>query len=243
MRRIVSARLRRSRLISSCMLILTMFGPHSHAQNMQTYDQIDLSASAEREIDNDLLVAVVYAEVQAQRQAEASNEINEAIQWALKNADDVRGVTTQTLQYSSFPVYGNNQRIVAWQARQSLRLQSDDSDTLSELLGELQQRVAIQSVNYAVSTAARDAADDKLIAEALAQFNRRAALIADELGRSGYRIVRMSISTSGNSPSPIAYRQRGLATMEADVAAPALDAGVQTVRVNISGTIELNAMR
>jgi predicted secreted protein len=209
----------------------------------QPYDQVDLSASAEQEIDNDLLIAVVYAEAQDERQADAANVVNEAIQWALSAADRARGVKTQTLQYSSFPTYGNNSRIVGWQARQSLRLESADSDALGKLLGELQERVAIQSVNYDVSREARARADDALIAEALAQFNRRATLVAEQLGRPGFRIVRMSISTGSNMPSPIAYRSRGVAAMEAGVAAPALDSGVQTLSVTVSGTIELDAPR
>ena len=213
------------------------------AQAMQTYDQVDLSASAAKEIENDLLVAVVYAQAQNARQSVAANEVNEAIAWALEQADDVRGVTTQTLQYSSFPQYSSGQRITGWQARQSLRLQSSDTDALSELLGELQSRVAIESVNYDVSRATRDAANDELIAEALAQFNRRASLIAQELGRSGYRIVRINISTSGDNGRPVMYRSRGAEMMDAAVAAPALDAGVQSVVVNVSGSVELDPLR
>lgn len=214
----------------------------SSAQPPVVYDQIDLSASAEREIENDELVAVVYAQAQAQRQAEAANSVNQDIRWALDLAESTRGVTSQTLQYNSYPVYGNNQRIVGWQARQSLRLETRDSDRLSELLGDLQERVAIESVNYQVSREAREAADDELIAEALQSFNRRARLVADELGRSGYRIVRININTGGGRVAPVAFRSRAMVA-EADVAQPALEAGTQTVSVNVSGTIELNAPR
>ena len=212
------------------------------AQENIFYDQVDLSASAEREIENDELVAVVYAQAQSQKQAEAASDVNEAIRWALDVAESARGVTAQTLQYNSFPVYGNNQRITGWQARQSLRLESRDSDRLSELLGELQARVAIESVNYQVSRDAREAADDELIEEALRSFNRRASLVAEELGRSGFRIVRININTGGGRVAPVAFRSRGMMA-EADVAQPALEAGTQTVSVNISGTIEVNAPR
>jgi predicted secreted protein len=206
----------------------------------EPYDRVDLSASAEMAVDNDLLIAIVYSEVQDERQAAAADQVNEAIQWAVREAERVREVRSQTLQYASFPVYGSNRRIVAWQARQSLRLESRDAERLSDLLATLQDRVAVQSVNYDVSKQARDAADEALIAEALAQFNRRAALVAEELGRPGYRLVRLSIGTSGDGPSPIAYRA---AQLETAVAAPALEAGVQTVSVSVSGTIELNSAR
>lgn len=224
-------------------LALTSTGSsYVSAQPNIIYDQVDLSATAEREIENDELVAVVYAQAQSQRQAEAANSVNEDIRWALDLAESARGITAQTLQYNSYPVYGNNQRIVGWQARQSLRLESQDSDRLSELLGELQERVAIESVNYQVSREAREAADDELIEEALQSFNRRASLVAEELGRSGYRIVRININTGGGRVSPVAYRSRTMA-LEADVAQPALEAGTQTVSVNVSGTVELNPPR
>ncbi|MGD2168010.1 MAG: SIMPL domain-containing protein [Gammaproteobacteria bacterium] len=213
----------------------------SRAQPAVVYDQVDLSATAEREIENDELVAVVYAQAQAERQAEAANTVNEDIRWALDLAESARGVTSQTLRYNSYPVYGNNQRIIAWQARQSLRLESRDSDRLSELLGELQERVAIESVNYQVSREAREAADDELIEAALQSFNRRATLVAEALGRSGFRIVRININTGG-VVAPIAFRTRAMVA-EADVAQPTLEAGTQTVSVDVSGTIELNAPR
>ena len=214
-----------------------------HAQPVpQPYDQIDLTASAEKAVDNDVLVAIVYAEVQNDRQSVAANEVNQTIQWALREAERARDVDVQTLQYASFPVYGNNRRIIAWQARQSLRLESRNAARLSELLGTLQERVAVQSVSYDVSKEARNSADDQLITEALAQFNRRAALVASELGRPGYRIVRISINTGGGRAPPMPMF-RAAAAEQAAVAPPALDAGVQTVEVTIGGTIELDPAR
>jgi predicted secreted protein len=205
----------------------------------EPYDRVDLTASAELDVDNDLLVAVVFAEVQDERQAAAASQVNDAIRWASREAERVRAVRSQTLQYTSFPVY-TNRRIVGWRARQSLRLESNDAEALSELLGVLQERVAIQSVNYDVSKEARDAAEEGLIADALAQFDRRAKLVASELGRSGYRIVRISVGTGGFAPAPVPYFR---AEEQALAAAPALDAGVQTVNVSVSGTIELDPIR
>jgi predicted secreted protein len=222
-------------------LLVGSFASASSAQDEpRVYDRVDLSASAERDIENDLLVAVVFSEVQANEQAEAANRVNESIQWAVGRARRERDVLVQTAQYSTRPVYANGRRIVGWVARQSVRLESEDAESLSELLGELQERVAIQSVSYDVSKAARDAAEEQLIAEALQQFNRRAGLVAEELGRDGFRMVRINIGTSGGVPVPIQYRER-LAT--ADVAAPAMEAGVQTLTVSINGTIELDPSR
>ena len=216
----------------------------AHAQESVFYDQITLSATAEREVDNDELVAVVYAQAQAERQVEAADQVNRDIRWALERAESTRGISAQTLQYSSFPVYSDNRRIIGWQARQSLRLESRDSERLSELVGELQSRVAVQSISYQVSREARAAADDELIGEALETFNRRARLVADRLGRPGYRIVRLDINTGGGVPTPVAFRSAMADEVAvAAAAAPSFEAGTQTVSVSVFGTVELNAAR
>ena len=207
---------------------------------VSVYDRVELSASAERDIENDLLVAVVFAEAQAERQADAASRINEAIEWAVDREQRVNQVQIQTMQYNTFPVYSNNRRIVRWQARQALRLESEDTEALSDLLGELQERVALESVSFDVSKSLRDAAEEALIEEALQQFNRRAALVAESLGRDGYRIVRINIGTGGRGPTPRPYMAEALVT-GAERAAPAMEAGTQAITVLINGTVELNA--
>jgi predicted secreted protein len=209
------------------------------AQNETVYDQVDLNASASMDVENDLLIAFVFAEVEANDQADAADEVNAAIAWAAERARNVSGIEVQTTNYNTRPVYANGRRIVGWVARQSLRLESTDAETLSGLLGELQQRVAVQSINYDLSNAARDAAEESLITDALAQFNRRAELIAGELGRDGFKIVRLSVGNNG--PIFASASRARMAFAEADVAPPEIEAGTQSLSVNVSGTIELAA--
>ena len=209
------------------------------AQENDTYDRVDLMASASKDVENDLLIAVVFAEVEDNDQADAADEVNRAISWAAERAEEVPSIEAQTTNYNTRPVYANGRRIVGWVARQGLRLESQDAEAQSELLGELQERVAIQSINYSVSEAARDAAEDELIAEALAQFSRRANLIASELGHDGYRIVRINVGTVGGFRGP---DTRVMVTAaRAELQAPAIEAGSQTMSVTVNGTVELQA--
>ena len=133
----------------------------------------------------------------------------------------------------------NNQSISGWRVRQSIRLESTEVAALSALVGEMQRRLSIASLSYAVSPARRDAVESRLIAEALNRFRRRGEQIELELGRTGYRIVNMDVITSGESSiSPI--RMRANTMMESNMAtAPSLEPGVQSVSVQVSGTIEL----
>lgn len=208
------------------------------AQDEQTYDRIDLMANASTEVENDLLIAIVFAEVEDNDQADAADAVNAAISWAADRARRVDGIELETMSYSTRPLYANGRRIVGWAARQSLRLESRDAESLSELLGELQERVAVQSINYRVSDEASQRAEEALIVDALAQFNRRATLIARELGRDGFRIVRLNVGTAGGR-GPILFDQS--AARVAEVTAPPIEAGTQTMTVTVSGQIELDA--
>ncbi|MDA0822668.1 MAG: SIMPL domain-containing protein [Proteobacteria bacterium] len=203
------------------------------------FDRIAMSVSAEREVDNDTLVAVLFSEHQAQQPRSVSQEVNSAIRWALEKAKQIADVKVQTTQYNTSPIY-NKQAITGWRARQSIRLESTNAQTMSELIGELQERLSIESVSYTVSKTARDRVEEALISEALALYRRRAELVAQEFGRKSYRIVELNIDAAGGRPEQFAYAARGIATQEM-AAAPAIEAGVQTVTVNVSGNIEIDA--
>lgn len=233
--------MRQTTLTGLTILAAALALPAVAQEEAPRYDQVDLAATAEREIENDLLIAVVYAEVEDSDQADAADRVNTDIAWAANLARMSGNVELQTMQYSTRPVYANGRRIVGWVARQSLRLESTDAATLSELLGQLQERVAVQSINYGLSEEARIAAEEALIGEAIANFTRRANLIADQLDRDGFRIVRLNVSTQG---MPMPFEMQMMRAAAADsVAAPEIEAGVQTVTVMVNGTVELDSGR
>lgn len=223
-------------LCMSCAMCQATYAHEEHALN---YDQIDLSASAEQEIENDLLIATLYTEHEGQRQSEVATRVNETMAWALAQAKPIAGVKSQTTQYSTYPVYANNgTTVTGWRARQAVRLEARDSKLLGDLIGTLQERLAVEAIGFEVSKESRDRMESTLTTTALAQFQQRAQQVATALGRTGYRVVRLNLGTGGNQPGP-AYR--GAMMMAEKAAAPAqIDAGTQTMNVTVSGTIQLD---
>ena len=202
------------------------------------YDRVSLSVSAEQEVGNDVLIAVLYAERSGGDQAALASEVNQAVGAALERARAVPAVSARTLGYNTWPQYAN-QVLRGWRVRQTLRLESRDAGALSNLLGDLQETLALGSLGYQVSSQAREAAQSGLIARALAAFRARAELVAHEMGRGGYRIVQIDIDTAGGVPRPMMMRGGAVALQAAEVAPPALEAGEQTLSVGVSGSIEL----
>ena len=203
------------------------------------YDRISLSVNAEQPVVNDRIVAELYTEREGEEVSEITSEVNQNIGWALDLARRVQTVTAQTTGYYSQPVY-REQTIIGWRVRQSIKLESQDANGLSQLIGDLQKRLAIGSLSYNLSPDVRSKAEDDLIAQALASFKKRAQLITEKLGRSHFRFVHIDVVTGGASPRP-QHLTRMAATMEAaeSSVSPAIESGVQIVRVRVNGTIEL----
>ena len=102
-----------------------------------TYDRISLSASASVQVENDTLVAVLYAQREGRDPAKLADEVNQHVRWAVDQAKQAAGITLKTLDYHTSPVYRDG-KLSAWRVRQSIRLESTDSAQLSTLIGALQ---------------------------------------------------------------------------------------------------------
>ena len=225
-----------------CLLIAAAAAGPALAEEARPHDEVEISASAERELPNDTLIASVFAEADGPRQSDVAAKVNGAIAWAIEQAKNAPGVTARTQQYYTNPIYDDkgNRRITGWRARQSLRLEGRDAKTLSELLGTLQERTAVESVSFSVSTPARNAAEEALTTDAISRFQARATQVAGAFGRRGYRLGRVTISNAGGGQPPMPYETRAFAAAAPAAAPPPIEAGTQTLSVTVSGTIELD---
>jgi len=166
------------------------------------YDRVSLQATASAEVENDILVATLSVYREGSNPALLSEAVNADIRWAIEAAKKVSTVTVQTLGYQTNPLY-QQQRLSGWRVRQSLRLESEDITALSQLLGRLQERLAVEQVGYRISPQRRNAVEEALIAEAITRFQQRATLVAKQMGRSRYRVVDMNIESPGGSMRPL----------------------------------------
>ncbi len=199
------------------------------------FDRVHLSASAQTQIENDTVIATIYAQEEGSDAVQLANLVNERINEAIKFVKQHDAIKLQTNNYSTIPVYHKN-KITGWRVRQSLRLESQDMTLMSEVLGHLQQSLSLQGINFAVSPGLKNRTDDELISEALMVFEQRAKNITQQLRRKNYKIVDINVSTSVNH---LARRNYEAAVMASKVAAPSIEAGEQTIQVSISGQIEM----
>jgi predicted secreted protein len=149
-------------------------------------DQVSFEVAAEREVQNDRAVATLSASAEDNNPANLAGQINDAMAWALKQVKAHSGVTARSGAYRTYPVY-DDRRIVRWRGSQELRLESGDMERLAQLIGKLQERLQVQSMQFMISTDKRQEVESGLTEKALGAFRERAELIRTSLGASGDR--------------------------------------------------------
>ena len=221
----------------SLITVMFLFLPviASAHEQIDHYDRVHLSASAQTLVENDTVIATLYAQEEGSDAAQLANMVNGRISQAVKLIKQHDAIKLQTSSYTSNPVYYKNKQ-TAWRVRQEIRLESRDMVLMSEMLGQLQSTLALQSMNFAVSPELKNKTDDELISEALKVFEQRANNITKQLRRKNFKIVDINVSTSANH---YARRSYELAAMASDAKAPSIEAGEQTVKVTVSGQVEM----
>jgi predicted secreted protein len=218
-------------------IALVLLAPPLWANDPPVFDRVTLSASASSEVTNDLLVAELFAQEEGQDPAALAAGVNHRISEGIEKARQVPDVQVRTLDYRTQPVYRNN-RVDGWRVTQAIRIESTDNEAMSELIGKLQQQLSVRSIGYSVSPGQRTAAEDRLIEDAIAAFGARAERITAAFGRTRYRLVDVRVDTDGGTQPPRPYAARAM-VMSEGAPPPALESGSAEIRVEVSGSIEL----
>lgn len=218
---------------------LTPLSTATATETNPTFNRVTLNESAQRAVENDRLVVILFAQADGKQATPPADEVNRLMDWALAVANSHAEIEVQTEGYSSNPIYKDG-RIRGWRVRQSLRLQGEDSRLIGDLAGQLQQKLSIQSIAYQLSDAQRRKHLGELTETALQRFQSRAAAIADALGRGSYRIVRLNINDNHRQPAPMMRAMMAGVSADASPAPARIQTGTQLMLVNVSGEIELS---
>jgi len=203
------------------------------------YNTVDLQAEAQREIANDLMNAVLFAEMNDSDSARLANALNKAINDGIAAAKGYQSVRLRTGAVQTFPVYDRSQRLTGWRGRAELRIDSKDFQATSALIAKLQATLQLGGVGFSVSPELRRQTQDELMAEAITAFRARAEIARAALDGRGYKIRRMSINPGGiPGPRPQFTLARAAQAQDA-VAAPQFEGGTSQISVAVNGSVEV----
>ena len=199
------------------------------------YNRVDFQVEATREVANDLLSATLSLDIQDQQPARVAQQMNAALNKALKQAAAYTTVKTSSGNQQTFPVYDRNNQIDAWRGHGEIRIESRDMKAAGELIMVLQSDMQLGGVQFSVAADTRAQIENALISEAIKAFQQRADAIRAAMGAKSYKTVHMGINSGmPNRPMPM---MRAVAATSS-FSAPEFTSGESRMTVQINGTIE-----
>lgn len=197
----------------------------------EAYNRVDFQVEAAREVANDLLIVNLSADIQDKQPAQVAQQLNTALNDALKRAAAFTTVKASSGNQNTSPVYGKNNQISAWRGHGQIHLESRDFRAASELIMQLQGALQVTGLQFTIAPDTRLQIENRLINDAIAAFQGRAGDIRATMGAKSYKIVHLSINGM-----PFANPMVMSAVRDA---VPEFSGGESRITVQISGTIEL----
>ncbi|GAB4290187.1 MAG: hypothetical protein Kow0083_03100 [Methylophaga sp.] len=225
---------------SIALIFVLLLSPLAQADNAMQLGIVNLDASASLEVENDELVTRLEVLESGRDPAKLSNLVNQKTALVLDAIKNFKAIEAETSSYNTRPIYDNG-KIISWQVSQRLTLETHDFDQMSQLIGTISDMANIQSMQFRVSDSKAEEIRQTLLKEALAKFQSKAKLIANEFGRSGYELVNLSIDGNHFTPRLMMERAPMMAADSMSKGAPAaLAAGKNDITLTVRGSIQLN---
>ena len=229
-------------VISTSALISCNVPSNINAQN-QTYNRIDLEASAVQRVGNDELEALLFVEKTASNPKSLTQQINPIIQAAMDKAKAYSDVKLTTASQNTNPNYNyQTQKNQSWSMRSELRLVSNDFEAAGELIGALQESgLQVASINFKVSDEQRQKVENEMITQVTEIFRQRAEVAKQSWDATDYKLVTLAINSNTNTPVQPYYGDASNAMMESTAASEPLPlaGGEQRIEMVAKGAIEL----
>jgi predicted secreted protein len=208
---------------------------------------LNISVSETLEVEDDLLVANLRFEYEADDPKSVQNEINRIMKQATDAAKTAQDVSFSTGQYS---VYKNNlnypnkdkadnKKEYIWHGVQSLDLKSKSADNILKLTGQLQDLgLVLSGLSYVISPEKMEETRDSMMEAAIEKLLKKAGRAAKALGKSQIEVVQINIDSNNYVPYPGPVQMMSMdrnyaGKTAAPVAAPGMSQITMTVSANV----------
>jgi len=207
----------------------------------QVTQLVTLSASASMQVPQDVLTLSLTTQREGVEAQTVQSQLKAALDAALtlaKREVQSSELEVHTGHFGLLPRYDRNGKLTGWQGSAELVLRGSDFARLGEVAGRL-NTLTVANVSFGLTPQQRQNAQSQAQGQAIAQFRQRASAIAESFGFKSYTLIEAQVGSDdaeGLRPPRMAMSARSLA---ADAPVP-LEAGVSTVSVTVSGSVQLH---
>jgi predicted secreted protein len=213
----------------------------AQAINAPLNQVLHLSASSQTEVPQDWLVISLSVQKEGLQAPAVQKQLNTILSAALTVATPMAKtgiLEVKTGEMNVSPRYGRDGKMSGWVGSAQLVLQGRDVEQITALAGRLHE-LTVSQIDWRLSPEQKTAAEARIQAEAVAQFQSKAQSLAQQFGFAAYtlREVRVSAQEAGEG---VVMQRMAMVQMDAPAPMPVpAVAGKSRVVVNISGSIVL----
>lgn len=222
-------------VLSGCVLGCAMWA----SQAVAAQQVINFEVSASSEVANDEVYATLTKTVRAKDAKTIADTLNPVINKALQISKKYPNVTVSTGRQSAYPNHDSDGVMRGMVASASLQLKSQDVDSISALIAELQPLLVIENINFGVSQALKEQTQARLMVEATNKFKQQANAIAQAWGANSYQLVNAQMNTQGGYGQHAEYVLAAPMAADSIATKQVLQAGRSDISYTINGMIEL----
>lgn len=222
-------------LLTLILLAAPVAAGHEPERDDVTRTRVQIDARSSMDVENDFMRAVLFAQMEDVDSARLTERLNRAVNETLRTLKAVSEVKVRSGGYNTFPVTEKG-KIVRWQARAELILESGNFKRMSEAIARAQGAMQVAHVEFLVSPEARARSEAELTEQAIAEFLAKAQRVGSAFKGTSYHVAEAVVSTDGGiapPPRPMAMKSAAAESL----AAPEFESGTSRVTVVVSGAI------
>lgn len=203
---------------------------------------ISFEINVQQQVANNEAVAILSKTATAKTPKALAQQITPTINHALMLAKSYPSIQANTDKQTSYPQYDKNGKMTGFFGSSSIKLTSQNTDDLAELIGKLQGHLTLQDLSFYVSDDIKAQVENQLMRDATQKFQDKAQSLAQAWQANGYQLVNAQMNTNNNHYPPMPMAVAAYAASEATSHyTPTLNVGNSTISYTIQGTIKLTS--
>ena len=217
------------------------FAQNSGSRDAPLQNVAQISASGTVEVQQDLLSMAMNTTVSGADASAVQTQLKQALDTALAQARQAAlpgQMDVRTGNFSLYPRYGKDSKIISWQGNAELVLEGRDFARITTTAGKI-QTLTLGNIGFSLSREQRAKVEGDAQTLAIEGFKAKAGEVAKSFGFTGYTLREVSVNANdqGYIPRPRVMAMQARSDM-AEAPVP-VEAGKTAVQVTVSGSVQM----
>ena len=209
----------------------------AHADLCEKVPAVNLKAISSEEVHNDMVRLNWQVQIQAATANEAMNAINTVLEKSIANLSKNKDISKLKNNLQTYPQYGENRLIQTWQGVGSLTFEMPVQALKTQKSLNVAEGLTLSNLEYFPSDARIEQSREKLLEQAIQEFQAKATTVTKGFGKSAYTLGEVSINDENQSSPGYPRMYAAASDMRSKGMEVAPAAGSSRLSVSVNGRV------